>query len=85
MIEEHYIEWIEAVVDGKAYRQFLKPGDAPVPFFFREFTKSHHESGYSHEIRTEVRLLLKQIHKWKFNSIKTLSNILHDLLIIIEE
>lgn len=29
MIEEHYIEWIEIVVDGKAYRQFLKPGDAP--------------------------------------------------------
>ena len=29
MIEEHYIEWIEAVVDGEAYRQFLKPGDAP--------------------------------------------------------
>jgi len=29
MIEEHYIEWIEAIVDGKAYRQFLKPGDVP--------------------------------------------------------
>ena len=29
MVEEHNIEWIEAVVDGKAYRQFLKPGDAP--------------------------------------------------------
>jgi superoxide reductase len=29
MIEEHYIEWIEAIVDGIAYRQFLKPGDAP--------------------------------------------------------
>ena len=29
MIEEHYIEWIEAIVDGEAYRQFLKPGDAP--------------------------------------------------------
>jgi superoxide reductase len=29
MIEEHHIEWIEAVVDGIAYRQFLKPGDAP--------------------------------------------------------
>ncbi len=29
MIEEHYIEWIEAIVDGAAYRQFLKPGDAP--------------------------------------------------------
>ena len=29
MVEEHNIEWIEAVVDGKAYSQFLKPGDAP--------------------------------------------------------
>ncbi len=29
MVEEHHIEWIEAVVDGIAYRQFLKPGDAP--------------------------------------------------------
>jgi superoxide reductase len=29
MIEEHYIEWIEVIVDGTAYRQFLKPGDAP--------------------------------------------------------
>jgi superoxide reductase len=29
MIEEHHIEWIEVIVDGTAYRQFLKPGDAP--------------------------------------------------------
>ena len=29
MEEKHYIEWIELVVDGKAYRQFLKPGDKP--------------------------------------------------------
>ena len=29
MEEKHYIEWVELVVDGKAYRQFLKPGDAP--------------------------------------------------------
>ena len=29
MIEEHYIEWIEVIVDGIAYRKFLKPGDAP--------------------------------------------------------
>jgi len=33
MGEEHYIEWIEAVADGKAYRQFLKPGDAPEALF----------------------------------------------------
>ena len=33
MEEEHYIEWIEAIADGKAYRQFLKPGDAPEAVF----------------------------------------------------
>ncbi len=30
MEEKHYIEWIEVITsDGKAYRRFLKPGDAP--------------------------------------------------------
>ncbi len=29
MEEKHYIEWIEVVADGKVYRQFLNPGDAP--------------------------------------------------------
>lgn len=29
MTDEHYIEWIEVIVDGKAYRQFLKPGEEP--------------------------------------------------------
>ena len=29
MIEEHYIEWIEVIVDGIAYRKFLNPGDEP--------------------------------------------------------
>jgi len=29
MIEEHYIEWIELIVDGVCYRKFLKPGDKP--------------------------------------------------------
>jgi len=28
MAEDHYIEWIEVIADGKAYRQFLEPGDA---------------------------------------------------------
>jgi superoxide reductase len=28
MEKEHYIEWIELVADGKAYRQFLEPGQA---------------------------------------------------------
>ena len=29
MTEEHHIEWIELLANGKAYRQFLNPGDAP--------------------------------------------------------
>ncbi|MDP2898696.1 MAG: desulfoferrodoxin [bacterium] len=30
---KHYIEWIELIADGKAYRQFLKPGEAPEATF----------------------------------------------------
>ena len=33
MLEEHFIEWIELVADGLAYRRFLNPGDAPEAFF----------------------------------------------------
>lgn len=33
MEEKHYIEWIEVIADGKAYRQFLKPGDVPEAVF----------------------------------------------------
>jgi superoxide reductase len=33
MEEKHYIEWVQVVVDGKAYRQFLKPGQAPEAVF----------------------------------------------------
>ena len=29
MEEKHYIEWIELIADGKAYRQFLEPGQDP--------------------------------------------------------
>lgn len=29
MTEEHWIEWVELIADGKSYRQFLKPGQAP--------------------------------------------------------
>ena len=29
MEEKHYIEWIELIANGKAYRQFLSPGDVP--------------------------------------------------------
>jgi len=33
MEEKHYIEWIEVIADGRAYRQFLKPGDTPEAVF----------------------------------------------------
>jgi len=33
MQEAHYIEWIELLADGKAYRQFLEPGDEPEAVF----------------------------------------------------
>ena len=29
MEEKHYIEWIQIIADGVAYRKFLKPGDTP--------------------------------------------------------
>ena len=29
----HWIEWIELIADGKAYRQFLKPGAPPEAHF----------------------------------------------------
>jgi superoxide reductase len=29
MEDAHYIEWIELIADGKVYRQYLKPGQAP--------------------------------------------------------
>lgn len=33
MEEKHYIEWIELLADGKAYRQFLEPGMVPEAMF----------------------------------------------------
>ena len=33
MEEKHYIEWIQLLADGEAYRRFLKPGDAPEATF----------------------------------------------------
>ena len=39
MEEKHYIEWIEIIVDGKAYRQFLKPGEIPEAVFNIEAEK----------------------------------------------
>ncbi|MBC8358694.1 MAG: desulfoferrodoxin [Candidatus Aminicenantes bacterium] len=29
MEENHYIEWIEVIADGRACRKFLSPGDSP--------------------------------------------------------
>jgi superoxide reductase len=33
MEQNHYIEWIEVITDGKTYRQFLNPGEAPEAAF----------------------------------------------------
>jgi superoxide reductase len=33
MTEEHHIEWIELIADGKSCRTFLKPGDKPQATF----------------------------------------------------
>ena len=33
MEEKHWIEWVEIIADGKAYRQFLNPGEAPEATF----------------------------------------------------
>lgn len=49
MEDKHFIEWIELIADGKAYRQFLKAGDAPEAVFLiqaenvtaREFCNLH--------------------------------------------
>lgn len=49
MEEKHFIEWIELIAGGKAYRQFLAPGTAPEAFFaveadqvsVREFCNLH--------------------------------------------
>jgi superoxide reductase len=29
MEENHYIEWVEIIADGKSYRKFLQPGEKP--------------------------------------------------------
>jgi len=36
MEEKHYIQWVELVVDGKVYKQFLNPGDLPESTFYVE-------------------------------------------------
>jgi superoxide reductase len=49
MEDKHYIEWVEVLLDGKSYRQFLRPGQAPEATFelaagnvtVREFCNLH--------------------------------------------
>ena len=49
MEDKHYIEWVEILQDGKAYRQFLNPGQTPEAVFHltgenvvaREFCNIH--------------------------------------------
>jgi superoxide reductase len=33
MEEKHFIEWIELIADGAAYRKFLRPGEEPQAVF----------------------------------------------------
>jgi superoxide reductase len=33
MEASHYIEWIEVIADGRTYRKFLNPGEAPEATF----------------------------------------------------
>jgi superoxide reductase len=33
MQPEHYIQWIEVIADGRAYRRFLSPGEPPEAVF----------------------------------------------------
>jgi len=33
MEQKHYIMWIELIADGRSYRKFLSPGDAPEATF----------------------------------------------------
>ncbi len=33
MEDKHWIMWIQLIADGKSYRQFLNPGDAPEAVF----------------------------------------------------
>ncbi len=39
MTDEHWIQWIELLADGKVYKQFLNPGDEPVAEFCVEASK----------------------------------------------
>lgn len=39
MIDAHWIEWIEVVVDGKVYREYLQPSQPPSATFCVPFEK----------------------------------------------
>jgi len=34
--DSHFIEWIEAIIDGRVIREYLKPGDAPKAEFYKQ-------------------------------------------------
>jgi len=36
MTDEHYIQWIELIANGKSYIQYLNPGDEPIAMFMVE-------------------------------------------------
>jgi len=44
MEEEHYIKWIELIVDDISYRQFLKPHDLPEAEFLIDAQKDKVEA-----------------------------------------
>ncbi|HEY7744988.1 MAG TPA: desulfoferrodoxin [Desulfuromonadales bacterium] len=51
MEEAHFIEWIELLADGKAYRQFLHPGEKPeavFPISAREVTAREYCNLHGH-------------------------------------
>lgn len=39
MTEDHWIEWIELLADGKSYTQYLNPGDEPTAVFMVDAAK----------------------------------------------
>jgi superoxide reductase len=36
MVDNHYIEWIELLANGRSYKKFFKPGDEPIATFLVE-------------------------------------------------
>ncbi len=39
MTDEHWIQWIELLADGKVYKKYLNPGDQPVAEFCVDASK----------------------------------------------